>query len=126
MIKHRRSAIIGLGFVLALMWALPASAGAKTYIHFLVVPDQARDGVKIDQALADFKRELIKLAGGYTLLGRSSGGALHPGDQLKTENNYSFLVSADRDISAELAKYISQHFKTDRPFVLVWEGRLTR
>jgi len=97
------------------------SDSTEVHVHFLVVPQGVSGGGDLYSALIGFKQEVAQLAGGYTELGTSSGGALEQGE-LVQELNYSFLVSADSDISAELAALVSKWFGVGQPFVLHWIG----
>lgn len=108
-------ALLSIGFL-----AGPAPA-QPVHIHFFVVPTQAVDGVNHWEAMEKLKAKLVELAGGYTELGLSNGGSNSSGS-LEQEYNFSFMVSASRDITADLEAFIPRYFATARPFILHWTG----
>jgi hypothetical protein len=110
--------------VLAAMLTVPAPAfsGSKVLIHMVVVPVEAREGRDFNQALLDLKKKLAELAGGYTFLGRTDGGMLTQDGRLDSENNFSFIVAAPRNIIPDLEKNVARLFNTEKPFIMVWEG----
>lgn len=93
-------------------------------VHFTVVPATMPDGSDAGPALEQFKAEVIKLAGGFTELGPSRGGSLHP-DGVHHSNNIAFLIGADKDISAELKALTLRLFGETSVFILVWPGTAT-
>ena len=99
-----------------------AWAESKVFVHFLVVPSKTKDGQDINEALTKLRVKLAEIAGGYTDLGPTNGGYLPSAGKLRQSNNYSFMVAAPRVVTAELDAYVSSHFDTTNPFVLVWEA----
>jgi len=99
--------------------------GAKPYhIHFTVVPAVLPDGSDPGPALVEFRTELIRLAGGYTELGPSRGGKMHP-EGLVHEENIAFLIGADRDLSDQLKALTKRLFHEVNVFILAWQGTAT-
>ncbi len=96
-----------------------------TFIHYTILPQKLNDGSDSWPLVMEFKTEVIKLAGGFTELGPSRGGSLHP-DSVHHEENISFLVAADKDVSAELKKIIQKLFNDEKVFILVWQGEMVR
>jgi len=110
-------------FALAPMAANAANAsGRAVTVHFFVVPDVLPDGAGAADRLPELRLFLAKLAGGYTELGPSQGGFMNAANQLVSENNHSFLVSADKDVSGEIRKYLDENFPAEMQFILVWKA----
>lgn len=101
-----------------------ADSAKPFQVHFTVVPATMPDGSDAGPALEQFKAEVIKLAGGFTELGPSRGGSLHP-DGVHHSNNIAFLIGADRDLSAELKALTLRLFGETSVFILVWPGTAT-
>jgi len=116
----KRSVLGGLALLLLLALAAPAQAGAA-HIHFLVTPATPASGLSDLQAVEGFRNSLAQLAGGYTEWGPSQG-ASREGGKLVRQTNFSYLVAADRDLTADLVKLIQKYFTAPRPFVLHWTG----
>jgi len=116
----RKTALAALAAALILGLAAPALAG-PAHIHFLVVSPQPAPGMSNIQAMTGFRAGLVKLAGGFTEWGPTSGASRQNQEGMR-QNNLSFLVAADRDLTKELAALIKKFFQTDRPFVLHWTG----
>ena len=119
--KTARLAAMLVALCLVLAAAGPALAQEPVHMHYFVVPAQTAGGQELATVMDQFKLGLAQLAGGYTELGLSNGGAMDQGSLVK-EINFSFLVAAPADISAELAALISQHFATSAPFIVHWTG----
>lgn len=116
-----RKAMLGaLALLLLLALGAPAQAG-PAHIHFLVVPPTPAAGMNNLQALEGFRNALAELAGGYTEWSPSQGASRESG-KLKRETNFSYLVAADRDLTADLVKLIQKYFIAPHPFVLHWTG----
>ena len=122
MVKKASFALFVL-LVCGLMSNCPSGyAESRVYVHFFVVPAAVKSGKNLSEELTTLRQKLVSLAGGYTELGPSRGGSKGPNGEVETEDNYSFLVAAPKNITAELKKYIPEHFATEHPFVLVWEA----
>jgi len=93
------------------------------FVHFTVVPKTMPDGSDAGPALLSFKAEVIKLAGGYTELGPTRGGSLHP-DGVHDQDNITFIIGAKKDISKDLKDMSKRIFKDDGAFILVWPGKV--
>ncbi len=93
------------------------------FVHFTVVSKTMPDGSDSGPAVLKFKEEVIKLAGGFTELGPTRGGSLHP-DGVHQQDNLSFIIGADKDISKDLKKMTQRLFKGDGAFILVWPGKV--
>lgn len=117
-----------IALLVAVVFCLPGAAIAKAesqvYVHFFVVPIPSQDGGS-DQ-IAALRVKLAELAGGYTELGLANGGALQSNGQVATRRNIAYMVSASRNISADLEEYVPLHFPIEKPYVLVWQATLNR
>ena len=120
--KKRLSLICIIVLIPALFIVGNSKAESDVFIHFIVVSNTPAEGMEISESLAFLKKKLVELAGGYTYLGATQGGWLPPGGKLDEESNHSFLVSAPKNVTAELEKSISSLFKMQKPFILVWRG----
>jgi hypothetical protein len=101
-----------------------ASAQSEVMVHFMVVPAQPKDGMERNHAMAEFREKLAELAGGYTCLEVTDGGSISAAGQYRSELNYSFIVAAEKDMTGELEKLATEFFDADKPFILVWPGRM--
>ncbi|KMY68587.1 hypothetical protein AAU61_02820 [Desulfocarbo indianensis] len=113
--------------LIAVLWvALVYTAHAETrvYVHFFVVPIPSQDGTKDE--MAALRRKLIELAGGYTELGMAQGGSQEEDGSLETSYSMAFIVSASRNITADLEEYVPLHFPVQKPFILVWQAGLNQ
>lgn len=106
---------------------LASEEGAQrdAYVHFMVLPVNLPDGSDAESAFKTFRAEMIMLAGGYSELGPSQGGSLHP-EGVVSKDNVAYIVSANRDISSEIKKVTMEIFGIERVFILVWHGHLVR
>jgi len=96
--------------------ASPAPAKRTAIVHYFVVPDSV--SVERVKELNEF---LTMTAGGFSAL-RSNGGILgNPGKEL-IDDNWSYLVAADRDMSAEIQDYLKQYCRMPKVFILVWKA----
>jgi len=118
--------VVSLCLVLAVAFvAADVDAGDQKpfFVHFTVLSKTMPDGTDAGPALLSFKAEVIKLAGGFTELGSTRGGSLHS-DGVHDEDNVSFIIGADKDISKELKAMTQRLFKDDGAFILVWPGKV--
>jgi hypothetical protein len=123
----KRFGLLALALVLgSLIFAggVRAESGAPFMVHFTVIPAAMPDGTDAGPALDAFRKEVIALAGGYTELGPSQGGSMHP-DGVHLEKNIPFVIGADRDVSVELKAMVMRLFATKDVFILTWPGRVT-
>lgn len=97
-------------------------AAEQVVIHFFVVPRVLPGGKEAALKFPDLRKFLARTAGGYSQLGSCDGGSLLPSGEVRAENNICFMVSASRDVSAEIAAYLKTHFENKSPFVLSWPG----
>ncbi|CCH48017.1 hypothetical protein [Pseudodesulfovibrio piezophilus] len=102
-----------------------AGSNTSVFVHFVVLPVKQGEGGENSPALNTFRAEMIMLAGGYSELGPSLGGSLHP-EGVVSKENISYLVSADRDISLEIRKVVNTLFGLEKAFILVWPAQLVR
>ncbi len=100
-------------------------SGSVGYVHFFVVPSLVPGVNHIAGQITDLKKMLIKIAGGYTELGLSHGGAVKKDGNIELENNFSFVVTSKTDISQELASFIKQRFKSKHPFIVTWPANIS-
>jgi hypothetical protein len=118
-------ALILLTFALALGATDARAEGVKPFhVHFTVVPAVLPDGSDPGPALVEFRAEVARLAGGYTELGPSKGGAMHAGVVVH-EENIAFLIGADRDLSVELKALVRRLFGEANVFILAWPAKAT-
>ena len=117
-----RRVLLSLLLILCLCFASAPAAWAESqvYIHYIVVPIPSQDG--ISDEIAGFRAKLIELAGGYTEMGLVNGGSQQDDGSIETARNFAYIVSASRNLTADLEEYVPQHFPTSKPFVLVWQG----
>ena len=93
------------------------------FVHFVVVPSATQYGAETRAAILKFEEEVILLAGGFTELGPSRGGSIENG-VVKPQENLSFIIGADRDVSKELKALSRKIFKDDGAFILAWPGKV--
>jgi hypothetical protein len=120
--RSKFAAVLLLSVLASAFFWRDACAETSVYVHFFVVPESVKEGKKLADELAELREKLVSLAGGYTELGPSKGGSKEPDGRLDTESNIAFIVSAPRNITADLEEYISRHFATKHPFILVWQA----
>jgi len=103
----------------------PAQAAEQQpfFVHFVVVPAVLPDGSDASPVILEFKKEALKLAGGYTELGSCQGGSLADGKVVDREN-VSFIIGAKKDISQELKAISTKLFKGEDAFILAWPGKV--
>lgn len=120
--------VVIISLVTAAIFCLISSCGnpdarhSRIYVHFLVAPAAYSDGSSADKAVSELKGYLLTLAGGYTELGNSRGCWINPKGTVEKESNISFMISAQRNMSAELKGYISKNFRQQYPYVIVWKA----
>lgn len=112
-------ALVALALLAGL--SLPARAGQTAHIHFVVVAPAPAQGMSPIEAMAGFRQGLLKLAGGYTEWGPTQGASKQTGGVYR-QNNFSYLVAADRDLTPELVALVKKYSKAEHPFVLHWTG----
>ena len=115
-------------FVLIMLFSLFAAGAqaaetAPCFTHFVVVDSVLPDGTDSAEAIRAFEKEVITMAGGFTELGVSRGGSLVNGE-VEYQQNISFVIAADRDISKELKTLSIKLFGGRGAFVLVWPGTM--
>lgn len=124
----KRIATVIIGCCLALLLTVgnvEASEPKQTFVHFVVMPTTLPDGASAKSACKTFEAEMIMLAGGFSALGKSNGGSLHP-TGVVPKDNVAYLVAAKKDVSAEIKKVVQKLFKIERVFILVWQGHMVR
>ncbi|MCF8032900.1 MAG: hypothetical protein K9K66_07800 [Desulfarculaceae bacterium] len=117
----RKIALAFLALALLLSLSPPVLAGQTAHIHFVVVAPKPAQGMSPIEAMAGFRAGLLKLAGGYTEWGPTQGASKHTGGVYR-QNNFSYLVAADRDLTKELVALIKKYSDAKKPFVLHWTG----
>ena len=119
--------VVSLALALAAVVQVPcAQAQSPSYVHFVVIEPTPAEGADLDVAMNGFKKELLALAGGYTIIGQTLGGSLQPDGTVHQGANLSLLVAAQHDLTKELEALVPKYFKEDKPFVLVWQGSVNR
>ncbi len=109
-----------IALMICLAGALTALAESQVYIHYIVVPIPSQGG-DTDE-IAAFRQKLLELAGGYTEMGMVNGGSIDADGKVETARNFAYMVSASRNLTADLEEYVPLHFPTSKPYVLVWPG----
>lgn len=113
-----------LALILCAGTALAADDAQQPFmIHYVVVPGVMPDGSDSSTAILEFKKEVVKLAGGYTELGQSHGGSIHDG-MVKQQENVSFIIGAKKDISKKIKSLTKKLFKGNGAFILCWPGKV--
>ncbi len=113
-------------FLVLLLFGGPASAeGKPVVVHFVVLPENLPDGSSAESAFKTFQAEMIMLAGGFSELGPSQGGSLHPGGVVPKDNR-AYLVSAKKDICDDIKIVVQRIFKIKKVFILSWQGNMVR
>jgi hypothetical protein len=118
-------------FVLAILACCavgPAGAGTKqVYVHLFTVPTDLPGGGGITRVLPDFEVWLAESFGGYTRLGAGDGAWKNEQGQIEAQGNTVYLVSADRDASADIAARLTRDFGERAPYMLVFPaGRFVK
>lgn len=107
-------------------FAMEANAGEVSpyYTHFTVLPTAMPDGSDASEAIKQFKQEVLKLTTGFTQLGPSRGGSLEDDGTVKHQDNISYMIGADKDISQGIRELIMRLFQRDGAFIMVWKGKM--
>ena len=75
-----------------------------------------------DKEMAGLREWLAVEAGGYTELKEAPGGWLNAQNQLETQNQVAFFVSAASNLKEAIEHYLMTHFKQSEPYVEVWKA----
>ncbi len=95
-----------------------ARAEKPAYVHFVVA------SVSSDAAgMPQLKQGFLELAGGYTQVPNTFGSSMNDGKAKAEEENTSFLVAADKNISKEIQALAQKALGGD-VFILVWQGSM--
>lgn len=113
--------VLALFMVMAFAVASPAADAKPFYVHLVVVPAALENGLSSQPVLPKFKEQVIQLAGGFTEIGATRGGSMGNGG-VKDQENFSFIIGADTDISIKLKKMTKALFGGDGAFILAWPG----
>ncbi|WP_319542857.1 hypothetical protein [uncultured Pseudodesulfovibrio sp.] len=122
----QRFSPILLVMILSLFFVATVSASepAPTYVHMVVVSATLPDGSSSVNAVGAFEKAVIEMAGGFTRLGSSSGGLLK-GATVDHQQNVTFIVAGQKDLSKELKALTLKLFGGDGGFILAWPGTMT-
>ena len=121
---RRLALFCALGLIFLVLGAGTGLAGdSPVYVHYFAAPLRLPDNRSAGAQLSRLRKQLVELAGGYTEQGRGLGGWKNEKGRLETQAVLTFLVSADRDLSAEIAALLARDFKEREPYVLVWQAR---
>ncbi|MHC1712064.1 MAG: hypothetical protein AB9872_07945 [Solidesulfovibrio sp.] len=96
----------------------------QVFAHLLVVPTELPDGGNILEKTAAFEAWLTEAFGGFTRLGPGGGGWKNEKGQVETEANATYLTTASRDFSKEIATRLFEDFSVRVPYVLVFPAGL--
>ena len=91
----------------------------QVFAHVFIVPAALADGSDAAARLPDFEAWLAETFGGYTRLGTGGGGWKNETGQVETEVNTTYLTTAGRDCSKDIAARLVQEFGMRVPYVLV-------
>ncbi|KHK02506.1 hypothetical protein [Desulfovibrio sp. TomC] len=106
--------------VVCLGQPLPARADTvQVFAHLFIVPATLADGSEAAPRVPDFEAWLAETFGGYTRLGAGAGGWKNETGQIETEVNTTYLTTAGRDCSKDIAARLVQEFGMRVPYVLV-------
>lgn len=122
----KRFSPILLALILSVVCVANASASepAPVYVHMVVVSATLTDGSSSADSVLAFEKAVIEMAGGFTRLGSSSGGILK-GDTVEHQQNVTFMVAGQKDLSEELKALTLKLFGGDGGFILAWPGTMT-
>lgn len=114
-----KSILLALALVVVLASSALASSamsGGKATVHFFAIPESVPA-----TELAKLNGFLSQAAGGFTAM-RSQGGSMVAGVSEIHENNMSYLVAADRNLSKEIMAYAKEKLGLGKLFILVWKA----
>lgn len=114
--------------LLALCLAAGPAAGGESqqvFAHLFMVPTVLPGGEDAAGQTAVLRTWLAETFGGFTRLGTGEGGWKNEEGRLETEANATYLVTAPRDVSKELAARLRQDFGVRAPYVLVFPAALS-
>lgn len=109
-----------LALALCCLAATARAESRQVFAHLFTVPTDHVDGGDAALKLPALETWLVQSFGGYTRLGAGDGGWKNEQGQTETQANAVFLVTANRDVSKELAARLSHDFGERLPYVLVF------
>lgn len=102
-------------------FAVPARAQSRqVFVHLFTVPGDLPGGGDITLVLPPFEAWLAESFGGYTRMGAGEGAWKNEKGRVETQGNTVYLVSADRDVSRDIAARLTRDFGERVPYVLVF------
>jgi hypothetical protein len=122
-------ALLPLLFCLSALWlaAVPAVGGEsqQVFAHLFTVPTVLPGGADAAEQTAALRTWLAETFGGFTRLGAGEGGWKNEEGHLETEANTTYLVTAPRDVSKEIAARLTRDFGVRIPYVLVFPAAVS-
>lgn len=119
--RHVLFRLVLTGLVLALLSTV-ATAGTESqqvFAHLFTVPAALPGGEDTADRLPSLEAWLAETFGGYTRFGPGQGGWKNETGQVEIERNTTYLVTAPRDFSKEIAARLAGDFGVRVPYVLV-------
>ncbi|MGE4192288.1 MAG: hypothetical protein AB7E51_02755 [Pseudodesulfovibrio sp.] len=120
--------LVPLFLLLSLFTCAAVAMAAETvpcYVHVVVIPDTLPDGSTSVDVIDEFESEVMKLSGGFTQLGPSQGSDIVKGDEVY-QDNMTYLIGADKDITAALHALTVKYFGEPGAFIMAWPGTMTQ
>ncbi|WP_316901297.1 hypothetical protein [Pseudodesulfovibrio indicus] len=120
--------LVPLFLLLSLFTCAAVAMAAETvpcYVHMVVIPDTLPDGSTSVDVIDEFESEVMKLSGGFTQLGPSQGSDIVKGDEVY-QDNMTYLIGADKDITAKLHALTVKYFGEPGGFIMAWPGTMTQ
>lgn len=111
-------------FVFVCASTVMAVESAPCFVHMVVVPDTLPDGSTSMDVIDGFESEVMKLAGGFTQLGPSQGSELVKGEEVY-QDNITYLIGADKDITEQLHALTARFFGQPGAFIMSWPGTMS-
>ena len=116
-------------FCLLLALCLSASAAAvaetqQVFAHLFTVPTSLPEGGDVAAQTTALQAWLAETFGGYTRFGPGEGGWKNESAAIETEANVTYIVTAPRDVSKDIAARLARDFAVRVPYVLVFPAAL--
>ena len=104
---------------LCLLAAQGRAESRQVFAHVFTVPTVLPEGASASARQRELEAWLSATFGGFTCLGRGTGGWKNEGGRVETQDNVVYLVTAGRDVSKAIAEKLRADFGERAPYVLV-------